>query len=336
MALLVPISIVGGLTIAAVAWLWLIVHASREGAGWGLGTLFVPPVGLLFALRHAQAAIGPLVLLLVGILAAASGAFYALAAPVEPGRLWSLSSGAVPESWSKAVAALQSEEAHQWMESRALYLQIGGMTAAAAGWIWLIVRGFRQRWTWGLGHLVLPPIGLVFAARHPQKGAIPLVLAVLGVLAAATPPVYTLAVPLNLAPIEAQVEGERHVTLTGADPKAASDFAIKPDTTVLQMANSPDVTDKTLESLRGLKALKELDLNDTQVTDAGLIVLRDLPALERLRLARTKVTDKGFREALFDKDSLMQLDLQGTQVSRETIRAWHDAKPGRRVMPRPD
>ena len=96
--------------------------------------------------------------------------------------------------------------------------------------------------------------------------------------------------------------------------------------TVLQMANSPDVTDQTLESLRGLKALKELDLNDTQMTDAGLVVLRDLPSLERLRLARTGVTDRGFRDALFDKDSLMQLDLQGTQVSHETMRAWRDAK----------
>ena len=48
---------------------------------------------------------------------------------------------------------------------------------------------------------------------------------------------------------------------------------------MLQMAN-PDVTDRTLESLKGMKALKELDLNDTQVTDAGLDILSDLPALE--------------------------------------------------------
>jgi Leucine-rich repeat (LRR) protein len=140
---------------------------------------------------------------------------------------------------------------------------------------------------------------------------------------------------VDLAPIEARVEGERHLTATGSDRKADSDLALKPDLTVLQMANSPDVSDRTLESLRGLKVLKELDLNDTQVTDAGLTVLRDLPALESLRLARTKVTDKGFREALFDKDSLMQLDLQGTRVSRETMRAWRDAKPGRKVLPPP-
>ena len=49
-------------------------------------------------------------------------------------------------------------------------------------------------------HLVLPPTGLVFAARHPRKGAVPFVLAVLGILVAAAPPLYTLAVPLDLAP----------------------------------------------------------------------------------------------------------------------------------------
>ena len=85
MSLLLPISLVGGLAVAVVAWLWLIVRASREGVGWGLGSLLVPPVGLLFALRHAQKAIGPLVLFVVGILAAAAPAFYTLAMPVEPG-----------------------------------------------------------------------------------------------------------------------------------------------------------------------------------------------------------------------------------------------------------
>jgi hypothetical protein len=157
----------------------------------------------------------------------------------------------------------------------------------------------------------------------------------LSLLVAATPAVYTKFVPLLRNPRDVIVEGERHVTLTGSDRKADSGFEIKPDTTVLQMANSPDVTDQALESLRGLKLLKELDLNDTQITDAGLAILRDLPALEKLRLARTKITDKGFRDALLDKDSLMLLDLQGTQVSSETRRAWRDAKPGRTVMPRP-
>jgi hypothetical protein len=332
MELSMQVLLIGGLAIAAIAWLWLIVSASREGAGWGLGTLFLPPLGLVFALRHAQRAVGPLVLFIVGLLAGAAPAFYALTTPVDASR----STGAGQGPWSLAVAALRSDAAHEWMENRALYLQLGGAVVAVGAWLWLIERAFRQRWTWGLGNLILPPTGLVFASRHPRKGAAPLLLAVLGVLAAAAPAVYTKYVPLDLAPRDEMVAGERHVTVTGSDRNADSDLALKPDVTVLQMANRPDVTDRKLEELlRGLKLLKEVDLNDTAVTDAGLTVLRDLPALERLRLARTKITDKGFRDALFDKDSLMQLDLQGTQVSSETRRAWRDARPGRRVLPPP-
>ncbi len=97
------------------------------------------------------------------------------------------------------------------------------------------------------------------------------------------------------------------------------------------MAN-PDVTDQTLEHLKGMSALKELDLDNTQVTDAGLKVLKDLPALSALRLKNTKITDQGFQDALAGKDSLMQLDLTGTQVSRETVQTWRKAKDGRRAM----
>ena len=69
------------------------------------------------------------------------------------------------------------------------------------------------------------------------------------------------------------------------------------------MAN-PDVTDQTLEMIKGMDKLKELDLNDTQVTDAGLRMLKDLPALNTLRLKNTRITDKGFQEELAGKESL--------------------------------
>ena len=63
------------------------------------------------------------------------------------------------------------------------------------------------------------------------------------------------------------------------------------------MANA-DVTDGTLESLKEMKALQELDLNGTQVTDAGLKILKELPSLTRLRLAHTKISDQGFQDLL--------------------------------------
>ncbi len=318
-----------GLATAALAWIWLIARAFQQGFWWGAGSLVLPPLALWFALRHAQKAIGPLVLVVVSGLAAAAPAFYALAAPVDLGLRAKLGEGL--RHWSLATAGLRGDEAHEWMETRALYLQVGGAVVAATAWIWLIVRAFRQRWAWGLATLILPPVGLVFAARHPRRGVVPLILGAVSVLVAAAPAVYILTVPLDLGPREKLVDGQRHLTLTGWDRKNYSLLKFKPDVVVLQMAN-PDVTDQALEPLKDLKALRELDLSDTQVTDAGLKVLKDLPALATLRLARTRITDQGFQDALFAQESLMQLDLRGTQVSHETARAWRDAKPGRRVL----
>lgn len=70
------------------------------------------------------------------------------------------------------------------------------------------------------------------------------------------------------------------------------------------MAN-PDVTDATLELIRGTSKLRELDLNDTPVTDAGLASLEDLPSLTMLHLS--------------GKESLLSFDLRGTKVSSKTI-----------------
>jgi len=97
------------------------------------------------------------------------------------------------------------------------------------------------------------------------------------------------------------------------------------------MAN-PDVTDQTLESLRPLSNLRELDLNGSSVTDAGLMTIRELPKLKILRLGQTRITDEGFTRALAAKDSLQMLDLSGTSVSRETVKAWKSGKPKRKAL----
>jgi len=217
------------------------------------------------------------------------------------------------------------------MDYKAIYVEPGGLAVAALAWIWLLARAFRQDRRWGLGSLVLPPVGLIFAVRHPRKGITPLILFLLSLLVAATPALYTKFVPLNLGERDKLVNGQRHLTLTGWDRKDYSILKGKPDVVVLQMAN-PDVNDQSLASLKEMSALQELDLSDTQVTDAGLKILKDLPALTKLWLVRTKITDQGFHETLFAKDSLMRLDLRGTQVSRETVQAWRDAKPGRQVL----
>ena len=317
----------GGLALAALAWVWLIMRAFQEKVWWGLASLLVPPVALVFALRHAQKAIAPLVAFVLSSLVVAVPVSSSLVGPA--GLHDKLRAG--PKLWSLTQSALQSDAAHEWMEGRAFYMQLGGLAVAALAWIWLLVRAFGQHRRWGLGSLVLPPVGLVFAGGHPRKGAAPLILFFLSILAAAMPALYTLYVPLDLGPLEKIVDGQRHLTLTSWDRKDYSILKFKPDVVVLQMAN-PDVTDISLEPLQEMKALEELDLSGTQVTDAGLKILKDLPALSKLRLARTKITDQGFHSTLFAKDSLMQLDLSGTQVGRETVQAWRNAKPGRRAM----
>jgi hypothetical protein len=57
--------------------------------------------------------------------------------------------------------------------------------------------------------------------------------------------------------------------------------------------NDTRVTDKDLEHLRGLTALRRLDLHRTAVTDEGLRHLRGLTRLNRLYLTGTGVSDKG-------------------------------------------
>jgi hypothetical protein len=320
-----------GFLVAVLSWVWLLARAFQQRAWWGAISLILPPMALVFALRHAQKAIGPLVLFALGAILAAVPVVYSLAGPVDLGLREQLHRE--PAFVTVARNALESDAAHEWMDIRAFYLQSGGLAVAALAWLWLLVRAFRQHRRWGLCSLIVPPVGFVFAGRHPRRGGVPLGLVFLCLLVAAIPALYNHYVPLNLGAREKNVDGEKHLTLTGSDSKNAPDLKSKQDVTVLQMANDADVTDEKLESIREMKSLRELDLSGSGITDRGLEILKELPALDSLHIARTKVTDKGFRSALFDKESLMRLDVRETGVSRETIQLWRSAKPGRHAMP---
>jgi len=195
------------------------------------------------------------------------------------------------------------------MDTYALYINLAGLAVIAVGCLGLVVRAFR----------------------HWRKGLAPLMLIGIGLVITGFPPAYRLLVPINLGPRERIVNGQWHITLTGWDHNDYAFLGSKHDVAVLQMANH-DVTDRTLELLKGMNTLKELDLDNTQVTDVGLKILKDLPALNALHLRNTGITDRGFQEELARKESLQLLDLSGTQVSRETAQAWRKAKDGRRVL----
>jgi hypothetical protein len=218
------------------------------------------------------------------------------------------------------------------MEQYALYLLLAAAALFAVGFLWLVVAAFRVRLGWGLGLLILPPLAVFFIPRYWKQSRGPLTLALLaGVLAAGT---YGLAYYeriADLGPRERVIEGERHITLTGWD---GTDYAIlkqKPDTVVLQIANV-DVTDATLENLRGMGRLRELDLNNSTISDEGLALLAALPALQELRLARTGITDEGFQKHLAGKESLRMVDLTDTPVKGKTKRDWRKAQPGREYL----
>src|SRR5271166_2324664 len=127
------------------------------------------------------------------------------------------------------------------MDSYALYINLAGLAVIAVGCLGLIVRAFR----------------------HWRKGLAPMVLIGFGLVITGFPPAYRLLVPIDLGPRERIVDGQRHITLTGWDRNDYTFLGSKHDVAVLQMAN-PDVTDRTLELLKGMNALKDLDLNNPQ------------------------------------------------------------------------
>jgi len=217
------------------------------------------------------------------------------------------------------------------LEKYAIYVILLGALLAVAGFVWLVIRAFKYRPLWGWAVLLCPPAGLIFIWRHFSQLRGPVRVLVLAFVIAASP--YALNyyerhfVPLK--PFEQVVDGELRITLTGLKDFDYATLREKPQVVVLQMAN-PDVNDRTLEHLKGMDHLAMLDLNGTQISDEGLAVVAALPQLNTLRIARTKITDEGFRKSLFSKNSLLHLDLTGTEIKGKTKRDWKSQKPDER------
>ena len=157
----------------------------------------------------------------------------------------------------------------------------------------------------------------------------PALLVSLGIICLSLPAAVTRFAPIDLGKHDVQVEGERHITLSGWDQKDYSILARIPDAVVLQMRNE-DVTDATLKHMSGMKVLRELDLADTQITDAGLKELEGLTTLEKLFLPRTKITESGLKSLLDKLPKLKLLDVRNTAITPEMLGPWKKALPGRR------
>jgi Leucine Rich Repeat (LRR) protein len=208
-------------------------------------------------------------------------------------------------------------------EQYGFYFLIGGVVLLIVAWLWLVGRGFGIHWGWGLGMLLFPPSALVFLFRHFARARAPFFLILLAaVIVAGTYGVnYVASHYGSRGPYEQVVDGKPTITLTQWNGTDYSFLQDRPDIMVLQMAN-PDVTDQTLELLKGMQKLQELDLNDTHITDAGLKTLAGFPNLQILRLRKTQVTDQGFRDHLMEKENLLEVDVRETQIASKTMREW--------------
>ena len=204
-----------------------------------------------------------------------------------------------------------------------------GLLIVAIGYLWLLKRGWQVRGWWVLG-LLIPPLPLVFVARHFRKSLGPLVVMAAGAIVFFSPFVISHFVKPDLGPyVRTDGDGHQIISLNSWDRTDYSIVQQYPAAYKLQMSN-PDVTDETLGFIKDLKELRELELDHTKVTDAGLPVIAQLPKLEVLKMRDTKITDQGFKDYIDKVESLRWVDMRGTEVSPQTLSAWRKAVKGRK------
>ena len=71
-----------GVILCLIGGIWLLVEAFKESVLWGLGSIFVPFVSLIFAIMHWSECKVPFLMNVVGFLLLIAGS--ALSAPTPP------------------------------------------------------------------------------------------------------------------------------------------------------------------------------------------------------------------------------------------------------------
>jgi serine/threonine protein kinase len=82
----------------------------------------------------------------------------------------------------------------------------------------------------------------------------------------------------------------------------------------IRLVANKQVTDASLENLKGLTRLQSLWLPETRITDAGLVHVRGLIRLQGINLVQTSISDRGL-EQLHGLKDLEALYLDGTGVT---------------------
>jgi len=73
-----------GLVIALVGLVWLLVITFKTSVLWGLGSLFIPIVSLVFVVMHWDETKRPFLIQVVGVVLMVAGAMMAPGQPVVP------------------------------------------------------------------------------------------------------------------------------------------------------------------------------------------------------------------------------------------------------------
>lgn len=214
---------------------------------------------------------------------------------------------------------------------------VAGIVVATIGYLWLILRAFRTSTGWGIATLIVPVIGpLAFLSKHFPRAKSPVTLVLLGFV------LVFLPLAINAAFGEKQAQhalqrttgGMKEFTATNAVNPDYDAISVNSDLTTVQAARA-DFTDEVAERLRGLTKLKTLDLSDSTITDKSLAIIATLPTLEKLSLARVKdISEAGFQDTILKMPSLKEIDVRGTVIKVETLRAWRAVGTDRKTNPK--
>jgi hypothetical protein len=214
---------------------------------------------------------------------------------------------------------------------------VAGIVLAVIGYLWLLGRAFRTSTGWGIAAFVLPVIGpLAFLAKQYVRAKSPFTIVLLGLVLVFLPLVLNAAFGEKQAQhaLQRTTGGLSEFTATNAVNPDYEAILANPGLEILQSAR-PDFTDEVAERLRGLIKLKTLDLSDSSITDRSLAIIAGLPTLEKLSLARVKgISEPAFQETVLKMTSLKEIDVRGTAIKVETLRAWRAAGADRKTNPR--
>ncbi|OWK40879.1 leucine-rich repeat domain-containing protein [Fimbriiglobus ruber] len=164
-------------------------------------------------------------------------------------------------------------------DQTAFILMIAGTAIGVIGGLWLLVRAFGVSTVWGLVSLLIPGAAFLFALFHLRKAAAPMLVMLFGIAISAVPPVANI---INPPPIQdTAVVEQKTVEVNGAN------------------------TTETRLTLTGAKREEYAQL----ATNRNVAVLQ---------WANPDVTD-GDVAALKGMDSLRELDLNGTQITDQSL-----------------